>query len=295
MLRIYFIPILCLAVSISGCYDAGTPAASGGKKKSKPFEFKETIVTGKDTGMKSLSRFHKSDIADVLCQHWGSEEFGDYLPKDLPGELWMFKDSSVLEKPRGHMRTGRWRVVVIDRHPILELHFQANKKEQYLIGQIEWNKLKLVDIHRREILPIKLISDGLVHQNMYNDPFHPINNQWRIPPPKPESDSAIKSRVKQCVRFYALYYRDNIRREKKEISFIGLPTIFEWYHRGIGLPDRAEVDDSWVHCFYDRAQALKGYDILRKLIVDYEFNWPQKAPSWVHETHSVLEQMYHKL
>lgn len=296
MLQTNFISILCLALSISGCYDAGTPSASETKKKAKPgFEFIETIVTGRDTGMKSLSRFHKSNIADVLCQYWRSEEFGDYLPKDLPGELRLFKDSTLLEKPRGKMRTGRWRVVMIGENPVLELYYQGAEKYQYRIGQIEWNRLKLVDIKRKEQLPIKLISNGVVHQNMYNDPFHPANNQWRIAPPKAENDSAIHARVKQCVRFYALYFRDNIKRQEKVINFAGLPAIFEWYNRGIGLPNRKAIDDSWVNCFYNREQALKGYDILRKLIVDYEFTWPDNAPTWVHETRSVLEQMYHKL
>jgi hypothetical protein len=193
------------------------------------------------------------------------------------------------------MRTGTWRVKVIGRHPVLELHYTGAEKYLYLIGQMEWNRLVLVDLERKEQLPVKLISNGVVHQNMYNDPFHPANNQWRITPPKAESDSAIRARVKQCVRFYALYFRDNIKRQAKTIDFGGLPAIFEWYNRGIGLPNRKKVDDSWVRCFYNREQALKGYDLLRNLIVDYEFNWPDGAPSWVYETHSVLEQMYHKL
>jgi hypothetical protein len=292
----YLIFFPWLFVWISGCYEPGAQSSSDTrKKKTTPFLFKETIVTGKDSGMKSLSRFHNSDIADVLCQHWESSESYDEIPEDQLSELAIFKDSSVLENPRSHLRTGRWRVLMINRQPVLELYFTGGSKEQYFINRIQSTQLQLAGNDTKHAVQVQLISDGLIHQNMYSDPFHPVNNQWRIAPQKPESDSAIKERVKQCVRFYALYYRDNIRRQKTVISFTGLPRIFEWYRRGIGLPDRKEIDPGWVHCFYDRDQSLKGYDILRKLIVDYEFNWPRGAPTWVHETHSVLEQMYHKL
>jgi hypothetical protein len=130
---------------------------------------------------------------------------------------------------------------------------------------------------------------------MRNDPFHPVNNGWRIKPAYKETDSAIVARIKNCLLFFALYYRDHIKRSAKTISFEGLPSIFTWYNGGIGLPDQDELTDSWINCFYNEEQALQGYAILRKLIVDYEFNWPRGAPSWIYRTHSVLEQMYHKV
>ena len=81
----------------------------------------------------------------------------------------------------------------------------------------------------------------------------------------------------------------------KTINFAGLPEIFIWYNGGIGLSPKAEIDATWIDCFYNRHEAEKGYDILHKLMVNYEFDWPKGAPAWTYRTHSVLEQMYHKL
>lgn len=145
------------------------------------------------------------------------------------------------------------------------------------------------------LLSLGFAASGELHQNMYNDPFHPSNNRWRIKPAQKETDSGIHERIKNCLLFYALYYRDHIKRQAETISFEGLPALFEWYNGGIGLPHKNELSDSWIECFYNKDQALKGYTLLRKLIVDYEFNWPKGAPNWLYRTHSVLEQMYYQV
>ena len=135
----------------------------------------------------------------------------------------------------------------------------------------------------------------MAHQDMKNDPYYPANNLWRIKPGRKETETEIRQRVKDCIRFYALYYRDHIKRKKKVIEFLGLPEIFRWYNGGIGLPMKGDISDTWVECFYNRSQAEKGYDILKNLIEVYEFDWPTGTPGWHYRTHSVLEQMHEKL
>jgi hypothetical protein len=154
--------------------------------------------------------------------------------------------------------------------------------------KISWND-------NAQSMYMRMRADAKAHRNMYNDPFHPSNLWWCMPPSRPETDSAIHARVRASVKFFALYLRDNILRKKAKINFAGLPDIFNWYSGGIGLSDPELVDDSWINCFYNKEQAMQGYEMLKKLIVEHEFNWPKRAPSWVHQTHSVLEQMYHKL
>lgn len=293
--RIYYIILLLL---FSGC---SSPIKKHAKK---PFLFKETLVTGKDTALNNLGGFHRIDMTDIICQHWelsGMDDISsielvmDRKNKRIYPELALFKDSSVVENPRSHFRIGVWHLQILNHQPVLTLLFPGNIKEQYVVKNINAHRLSLACKGTKDSLYMSLTSDGLVHQNMYNDPFHPINNQWRVKPAKPETDSAIKERAKQCIRFYALFYRDNIIRNKTNINFLGLPHIFEWYRRGIGLPNRDNMDESWIACFYNKQDAIKGYEVLRDLIVRYEFDWPDNAPAWVYETHSVLEQMYHKL
>lgn len=293
-----FLPLLWIAA----CHQANKPTTK--EKLKAKYVFKETIVTGKDTGMNSSSGFRKISIGDILSQRWELADMEDVnsielvLDKNnkriIPG-LCIFKDSTVVENPRSHFRIGKWKVVMKDRTPMLVLTFNGEQK-QYAISFVSSHKLNLATPGiNDDSLYIELTSDAITHKNLHNDPFHPINNQWRIRPTKSESDSAIKQRVKQCVKFYALYFRDNIKRNQKEISFLGLPSVFEWYSRAIGMPDRVDIPDSWNECFYNKQEAEKGYDILRNLIIDYEFNWEKNTPNWVYQTESVLEQMYHKL
>jgi hypothetical protein len=282
-----------------GCYD--TPTKKPPSKKNR-FVYRETIVKGKDTGMIKLGVFKRLNIADNLCQRWRPQtsEYDMSAPVNDDGlanptepDIVFFKDSTVLLNPFGKIKLGHWNMTVNDKSKILNITIQ-NKTRQFPIRKLSSNKMVLV-MPESPTINLIFAASGQVHQNMLSDPFHPSNNQWRIKPTRSETDSEIHDRIKNCLLFFALYYRDNIKRNSETISFHGLPDLFEWYNGGIGLPDPNELPDSWIQCFYDEKQALQGYAILRKLIVDYEFNWLKGAPNWIYRTHSVLEQMYHKV
>jgi hypothetical protein len=282
------------------------PSKEQKKKQAKSdFVFRETLVKGFDTAMQRAGSGERVQLADVLCQHWELENMEgiesidqvmDENNKRVFRELIFFTDSQVVENPRSHLRMGKWKAGIRDKKIVVTLNFPGKITKELIVQSIGPKKLLLLEQGKSdEFYSLELRSDGLRHQNSLNDPFHPSNNQWRIRPKKKENDRQLYERVKQCVKFYALYYRDNIKRNKDEISFLGLPTIFKWYRGGIGLPDRDKVDESWTECFYNKEQAMQGYQLLRDLIVDYEFNWDEKAPNWVYQTHSVLEQMYGKM
>lgn len=274
---------------VAGCYEAEKTPAAGSKKK--PFILGETIITGRDSGMKTLAAFSTGNVADVLCQHW----VGGY-GNDV-GEFSLFKDSTVLENPRtDEPRVGRWRLQNAKGYRFLILQYPDKKNREYVLREVKPGLLTLGALGTYgDVITRRYEADGMVHENMHSDPFHPVNNQWRITPKKPESDSAINARARGLVKFYALYFRDNIKRQKKVINFEGLPTVFRWYSGGIGLVDRDEMPANFVACFYNRNDAVKAHKLLRRLIVDFEFDWPKDAPNWVYETQPVLEQMYHKM
>lgn len=260
---------------------------------------KETIATG-EKGFVQISNLRKTDIRENLCQQWefgksegasSSELIMDENFDEIHPQYNFFKDGSVLENPRHHVRLGKWRIGGRDS---LILDFTDSTRKWFLVTAIESKQVRLVTKNESgKALYLNLKGNGLVHANMYNDPFHPVNNQWRIRPMNSEADSLIRKRVVNCVKFFALYYRDNLLRNKSSIDFKGFPHIFNWYRGGLGIPDRDKVDESWIKCFYDYDEAMKGYKFLRALIVNYEYEWPEKT-EWYLQTHSVLEQMYHK-
>lgn len=297
---LHFIYLILLA----GCYEP-TPEKNTIKKKQQ-FVFKETIAKGSDTGMIALGAFKRSNVADVLCQHWQLEAVvdpdvvsGEKLPgNNTPGfivhDIILFKDSSVVLNPFQNLQLGRWRTHIYENERRLKIYIDGEVERQYKLARLTSRQM-VCGFEDDESNYLNFLSSGVLHRNMQNDPFHPLNNRWRIMPTAKENDNAIKARIKNCLRFFALYFRDHIKRNGETISFKGLPEIFTWYNRGIGLPDKDELSDTWISCFYNKEQALTGYLLLRKLIVDYDYDWPKRAPAWTYATHSVLEQMYHRI
>lgn len=275
------------------------------KKDYPDFVFKERIVQGTDTAVLNIRDLGTADFDKVLAQHWMLTDVEDASDDRLVWkngnesrrfpEIILFPDQSAIIDPRMDMTTGTWTRKLEDKIHTIYFQYDRKKSIAYRIRELSATKLKLSWKDGKDSFWINYRSDGKLHQNMLNDPFYPVNNKWRIKPSAKETDVQIFERVKGCVRFYALYYRDAIKRKKKEIAYSGLPEIFEWYSQAIGLPDKKLVEDSWVNCFYNKEQAWKGYDILHKIIVDYEYDWPKGVPGWEYQTHSVLEQMYFKM
>lgn len=300
-LRNRFLIAAACMLSVGGCYDAGTGVTPATKKDR--YTYRETIVKGTDTGMISLGPFRRNNIADVLCQRWhlptSDDESMDQMALSLTDSFLVdgvsfFKDSLVLVNPLGKMSICKWQVENAGNGKAIVIHLPDNTRIRYALRRLT-STLLVLSIADKQHSARHFVASAKVHRNMYNDPFHPVNNKWRVKPLFRESIQEIQHRLKNCLLFFALYYRDHIKRHAETISFRGLPEIFVWYNRGIGLPDKDELSDSWIDCFYDREQAEQGYSMLRKLIVDYEYKWPSRAPAWTYETHSVLEQMYHKI
>jgi hypothetical protein len=292
----FYIPLLVVFVL---CACSGQGKKEGSEKIKGGRVLKETLATG-DLGFVNLTRFRKTDKRENLCQQWelgrvegasSSELVMDEHFEPIRPQYNFFKDGSVLENPRKQIRLGKWQLRGRDS---LLLFFPDSVQKWFIITKIDSRNLRMVTKNKSgKALFLNLSGNAMVHANIYNDPFHPANNQWRIKPDKPESDSAIRQRVTNCLKFFALYYRDNLLRNLSSIDFEGFPRIFSWYRGGIGLPDRDKIDSTWTNCFYNEEDALKGYKFLRLLIVDYEYEWPEKV-QWYLQTHFVLEQMYHK-
>lgn len=274
-------------------------------KEVKAFVMKETLVKGSDTGMVKKQKFVRDQLFSFLCQRWelstmegvaDATQVMDKNNKRIFPSLFLFPDSTLVENVRSHFKTGTWTLNLDAQPPQLICSFGKDMQKIYPIRRIATGSLELQqESEEGTFHPLQLSSDGWWHQNYRNDPFHISNLRWMIKPKKKESNEEVFNRTLECLRFYALYFRDNIKRQGEEISFLGLPDIFQWYSGGIGLPEKELLEDSFRNCYYNRQQAEKAYEMLRRLIVDHEFNWSKETPNWVYQTHDVLEQMVHKM
>ncbi|HKP32703.1 MAG TPA: hypothetical protein VJT83_08245 [Chitinophagaceae bacterium] len=247
-----------LLVMIGAC---NNPVAKK-KKDDKPnFVFKETLATG-DTSIISYGQRRPLNIVYELSQQWEVKE-----SENAQG-IMLFKDSSVLFNPRNVMKMGKWKLGQNGDKLLLQLNFDDGSTREYVIVDRGNDRLTLVWQKDGRNLSMHLTSDAKVHANIFNDPFHPSNNKWRVRPSKPETDSAIHERVKQCVRFYALYLRDNIKKNRSTINFSGLPSCFRWYSGGLGLLDEDSLPYEWDQCFYSEKTRRREGKNYRKHLTD---------------------------
>lgn len=272
------------------------PAKSKASAEKQGYLFQEKMVEGKDTGMIQLKGFKRKNPIDLFCQTWRTEKYrekADNWASTGQEGMALFKDSVMVLNPGSGPVFGKWWVVSENQVP-RKLHMQVEGQpyQEFLIKTISPTTLTLFLKNARGTeVSVNLLAEGISHVNPRNDPFYPDNIRWLLKPTKKEDSLQIRARVRGCVRFYALYFRDNIKRKRTSISFEGLPDAFDWYDGGMGLPARDLVSNAWIGCFYNEEQALKGWEVLNKLMKDVDFDWPKGAPNWVYRTEPVLEQM----
>jgi len=292
--------LLFIILNLASC---DVRKAKSDKKKNSSESDQKEVKAAPDTAMISLRTFKTIAIDDLLSQDWNMEDadqkhwnelFWDSASnkRKYPG-LCLFRDFTFTENARADIKTGKWELDKIHRQ--LLLSFRDGTSKNYYIQQLSLQAITLVWRKNKDSLVIKFSSDNLVHKRVADDPFYRENNKWRVKPLTSENNEQIRQRVKACVHFYALFYKDNQERQESDISFIGLPCCFEWYNGGISLPKEIELDRKWMNCFYSDDQAYHGYDILKTLLETQELKWPDRKIGWVGQTQAVLEQIRDKL
>ena len=251
------------------------------------------------TALRILSTYRVLATQDVLSQRWEIEDadrehsnmvFWDSVQNKriFPG-LYLYSDQTFTKNARCGISMGIWSLNKADR--ILILRPRDGKAEPYVIDKLGISNMKLSCILGKGMATLDLLADHLVQKKLLNDPFHPLNNQWRIRPLLQETQDQIRERVRACTSFYALFFKDNFQRRTKEVSYSGLPSCFTWFNGGIALKPPLALDTKWIACFYSERQAMEGYQMLEFVLNKHLLVWPKHAASWVEELASVLEQL----
>jgi len=238
-------------------------------------------------------------IYTLICQDWVyKDDADDVANSDGSGDLDIpyrsfsfFSDSTIVKNPRGEIQFGKW--IFDNADKTISIKYKDGKAEKYKIRAIGANDMTLTK-NGEDKEKILLVADGKQEQNYADNPFYISNNYWRIKPKQLESDDAIKERLKQCIRFYVLYFKDNIKRNATTISFYGLPSCFTWYTGGISIVNEEKLKPNWVNIFYNEQQAIDAREIMENLI-NKQYNWDTTETNWVRQTTPVLQQMYDSL
>lgn len=127
----------------------------------------------------------------------------------------------------------------------------------------EDNSWKLTAIEDN-IANIELIASASLAANIEEEPFHPINNKWRIKATKHEDETALKGRLLNFVSHYKYLFKASIDNPKRSFTNSKSDGIILIYKGAIGFIDEKKIPTEWTYAFYDEYQAKDAYDQFKK-------------------------------
>ena len=253
---------------------------------------KKTKVSADSVSTSVVNLTAANSISELLCQNW--EDKADVEDGILNGSgdleipfhgYSFFDDGSVVKDPRDKMKIGTWTLAESTKN-ITILFNDKTRQEAHIQGL----GIKDLLLKTGDKAAAKFVADGKVSKTVIDDPFYPANNKWRLKPSKSENDAAIKQRIIECVLFYSKFFKNNADHGYSTISFYGIPTCFKWYNGGISITNKDKLAEKWIDCFYNKAQAIQGQQLLEKFITK-KYNWNKAEPKWTKKSADVLLQM----
>ena len=124
-----------------------------------------------------------------------------------------------------------------------------------------------------------------------NDPFHPINNQWRIKATKEETELELKKRIQNFVKHYALILKAAMERESQVVSFQYSKGIIKIYNGGIGAVKKTRIPEEWKRSFYNEEQAITAYNLYRNYLKTIGYKGASSA-NWVKGDYHILLALF---
>ncbi len=253
---------------------------------------KKTTVSEDSLSSSLFSLSASNTMTELLCQNWEDKADLEDGVLDGGGDLEIpfhgysfFEDGAILKDPRDKMKTGKW--TLDEKTKNIHIIFNDKTRQESHIQAIGVKNMLLITGGKPAV---QFIADGKKIKNLSDDPFYPANNTWRLKPSRSENDADIKKRIINCVLFYGKFFKNNADHDYKVISFYGIPTCFKWYNGGISITNKDKLSEKWVACFYNKEQAIKGQQLLEKIITK-KYNWNKAEPKWIKKSADVLLQM----
>lgn len=292
-MRYFKLFIITISLFIVGCGNSSVKETTA-----KTTDSIDKVQMGYENMLQDLSG--SRNMEEILSQGWVLEEDLENLTYSNDPEgvypfrcFYLASDFTFIKDVRNFLEYGFWEFNA-DAKKIILRHDDGSRDE-YKIVKLAVDELVVINTGIASETQLKYVSEAKRYYRPANDPFHIDNNRWRIKPKKPETDEQLKKRLKDYLHFHILFYRDNLAKNAKTISFYGFPTCLKWYAGGIFIIKKEELAESWYKCFYNKDQAMKAYLMIDDLI-GKKYKWPEgRSISWVKKNLAVLEQMYEKL
>lgn len=241
-----------------------------------------------------------NDTFHLLCQYWKLDDADHPTSRDVSyttetgvifqsGMVFM-TDSSLLENPAGEMSYGKFKL----QGNTINVDFDGGRKAVYLITKLNKDELWLKRTEDNHISELTFKATHTYWPDADKNPFSKLNYQWSQKPKKPESDEALKERLKDNIQFYIYYFNGYINGAAKSIDFIAIPCCLNWYQGSITIQSESKLDKKWAACFYSQEQAFKARQMLEDLLLQ-KYDWDTTQTNWLRQTVLVLQQIHKRM
>ena len=239
------------------------------------------------------------DTFNLLCQYWELDDADNPTMKDIEFKengisyisgLNFSVDSTLLENPKGSMTYGNFSL----HHNTIDAKYDDGRKVTYKILKLNDSALVLRRKGKEKDAQLYYEASNTYWSNPKENAFSKNNYSWVIKPKKEESPEEIKSRAKECVQFYAYYFKGFADGKAKKISFNEVPSCFLWYEGGIFMQTEDKLDVKWINCFYSSDQAFQARQLLEDVLMK-KYDWDTTQSSWVRQTALMLQQIHDKM
>ena len=92
-----------------------------------------------------------------------------------------------------------------------------------------------------------------------DDPFHPINNQWRVIAPKSETYAQMKKRLLNYTEHNLALFKAAKERGKDKVVNGNSIGIYVYYDGAIKIVDGGKVPSAWMANFYSPEEAMDAW------------------------------------
>jgi hypothetical protein len=96
------------------------------------------------------------------------------------------------------------------------------------------------------------------------DPWSPELNKWRQKPAASETTAQIRQRVRNHLYFMYSFFNFAIKDNRYWVSQDWFFSVLKPASNGLALYSSKKLPSRWCRCFYDSAQAIKGYEMIQK-------------------------------
>jgi len=117
------------------------------------------------------------------------------------------------------------------------------------------------------------ISNASVKES--DNPFSRQNNQWRIPPSRPETSEQIKNRLVNHFRFWEKYFEWAVNNDLKTVGVGSTNSPIKIYGNGFALIPYNELSNEWKKNFFDEGDCIIAWDKLKTMMNTKKVVWPK--------------------